>query len=100
MATASNELEDTPPDVSIELRASDKAENTSVFEEMCEERGLTTHAARARYMGVSPRQLKRIVEHDDDPSSRFIAVALARFPRCSFRSLFAVIDKTTGKERR
>lgn len=100
MANASSELEDTPPDVAIELRASDTAEGKSVFEEMCEERGLTTYAAKARYMAVSPRQLKRIVERDDSPSDRFIAVALARFPRCSFRSLFAVIDKKTGQERR
>ena len=84
----------------VRLRASIEVPGLTVFEELCQERGLETNTAIARYMGVSPRQLKRIVGGDDDPSSRFIAMALARFPRCSFRSLFAVIDKKTGQERR
>lgn len=100
MTNAPSELEDTPPDVSVELRTSDKAEGKSVFEELCEERGLRTRAAIARYMGLSARQLKRILDRGDAPGNRFIAMALARFPRCSFRSLFAVIDKKTGLERR
>lgn len=82
----------TAPDVTTKLRS-------EVFAELCAERGLKTAASIAEHLGVSERTLDRVTD-GEDASGRFIAKVMARWPRLSFRSVFAVVDVTTGEERR
>lgn len=77
----------------------------SAFRKVCAERGLTTISAIAAVIGLSDKTIGRVVNLDDDPnfvpddpSARFIGRTLRVWPMCSFRSLFAVIDETTGNE--
>lgn len=88
------------PNVTIKLRQSEANGDRTVFAELCEERGLKTATAIAKHIGMSDKTVALIVDRDRDPSGKFIAQALARWPRCSFRALFAVVDETTGEERR
>jgi hypothetical protein len=81
------------PNVTTKLRQ-------DVFNELCQDRDLTTTAAIAKHIGVSEKTVSRVAEQGGTPSGTFIARTLARWPRCSFRSLFAVVDETTGKEMR
>lgn len=71
-----------------------------MFAELCAERGLKTTAAIAEHLGLSERTVDRVLDEDSDPSGRFIAKTLARWPRLSFRSLFAIVEIKTGEERR
>jgi predicted DNA-binding transcriptional regulator AlpA len=71
-----------------------------IFNKVCAERGLNTIAAVAKTIGLSERQVDRVVNDGDDPSGRFIGRALAAWPLLSFRALFAVVDETTGEEMR
>lgn len=99
MATASDLPSDpAPPEATTKLRRSESDRGGTVLAELCGECGLKTTAAIAAYIGLSPRQTDRVVNHGDNPSGKFIAQALARWPRCSFRALFAVVDETTGEE--
>lgn len=70
------------------------------FVKVCAERGLNTNTAIATTIGLSGRQIERVVEHGAGPSGRFIGGVLAAWPMYSFRSLFAVVDESTGKEMR
>lgn len=72
----------------------------TAFAQVCSERGLNTTAAIASAIGLSERQIERVIKENADPSARFIARCLANWPMLSFRSLFAVVDETTGEERR
>jgi hypothetical protein len=68
------------------------------FVKVCAERGLNTNAAIATTVGLSERQIERIINDGADPSGRFIGRVLATWPMCSFRALFAVVNETTGEE--
>lgn len=99
MQNESEETGSTPtPEVTTKLRQ-------RAFAEVCAERGLNTASAVASFVGLSEKTISRVVNigNDpkfipDDPSGRFIGRTLAAFKRLSFRSLFAVIDETTGEE--
>lgn len=78
------------PNVTTKLRH-------DAFTELCGERDLTTVAAIAKYLGVSEKTVSRVTD-GGTPSGTFIGKTLARWPRCSFRSVFAVVDEITGEE--
>jgi hypothetical protein len=94
--------EDKPeaPSAVIRLRRAKAGQGETVLAGLCDERDLKTTAAMAKYIGVSDKTVSRIVDHAGEASGRFIAKVLARWPMCSFRSLFAVVDETTGEELR
>lgn len=85
------EQDSIAPNVSTRLRA-------EVFTELCAERGLNTKAAKAGALGVSEKTISRLIAGED--AAGIVAPALAIWRRCSFRSLFAVIDNATGEEMR
>lgn len=68
------------------------------FARVCAERGLKTTEAIAATINLSEKTVTRVTEKGDDPSGRFIGRTLAAWPDFSFRTLFAVIDETTGEE--
>lgn len=92
MASETELVDGTPePDVTVKLRR-------DRFALVCGERNLKTVTAVAKTLRMSLRQVKRVVEEGDDPSAQFIGRTLAAWPLLSFRSLFAVIDQSTGEE--
>lgn len=69
-----------------------------IFQEIARLQGWNTNADIARGIGVSPKQVKRILTGKQEPTARFIAGLLHNTPLAGFRRTFEIVPATNTNE--
>lgn len=58
--------------------------------------GIATPAALAKFMGMAPSSVTRVIAGEYEPGPRFIASLLTVFPTLRFRDLFEITEVADG----
>lgn len=69
-----------------------------LFREIAHRRGWTTTAAVARAIGLSPQQVKKILDGEQEPTTRFIAGFLAAVPEAGFSRTFDLVPAPNARK--